>query len=165
MLFKSISIIGMVILSLTSDVRGNDDRHNSNSWNLSQAVSNVVPYAVGGVAIVGSVYGAYLGATFASETLQIPVKSMLSWGFARSWQGGLAGLVVTSIPVSMKLMSLSGLTRLVSQDHDAAWAVEEMRRRATSIALVYLALGTFLGAALGGVGGGVEGLIRHYIGA
>lgn len=85
-------------------------------------------------------------------------------GGTRSWQGGLAGLVVTSIPVSMKLMSLSGLTRLVSQDHDAAWAVEEMRRRATSIALVYLALGTFLGAALGGVGGGVEGLIRHYIG-
>ena len=80
MLFKSISIIGMVILSLASDVRGNDDRHNSNSWNLSQAVSNVVPYAVGGVAIVGSVYGAYSGATFASETLQIPVKSMLSWG-------------------------------------------------------------------------------------
>ena len=158
MLFKSISIIGMVILSLTSDVRGNDDRHNSKSWNLGQAISNVVPYAVGG-AIVGSVYGAYSGATFASETLHVPVKSMLSWGVTRSWQGGL-----TSIPLSMKLMSLSRLNMLVSQNPDAAWIVDELRGRATLIALVGLALGTSLGAALGGVGGGVEGFIRHYIG-
>lgn len=163
MFFKRLSIAGAFILSFASGASSYDGDRHSNGISIGQAALDAVPYVLGGVAIVGGTYGAYSAGIFASETLHIPVKSMLSWGFTRAWQGSLAGTVIASIPAMTKTAYANYIRNQVPKNHDASWLAELSYYNTAMIALIGVAVGAGCGATLGGAEGAVEGLIRSYL--